>query len=140
VTGGIDLDHRETLRRLVLKASDEKHAQFEYVATEGLPCLLVLFDYTFWSGLAADFYRSLATELLGDERAFAQLPVALSGIVYVERRVSGGRIVLSRLRSAVYYNPGARYPIAAGAFDMLRQFGHDIGETTPKAEGDWIEL
>lgn len=27
-----------------------------------------------------------------------------------------------------------------GAFDMLRHFGHHIGEVTPRVEGDWIEL
>lgn len=140
VTGGVDLNHQATLRRLLLKASDEKHAQFEYAASEGMPCLLILFDYTWWSGLATELYRFLASELLGDDPAFAQLPAALSAIVYVERRVCGSRIVLSRLRSAVYYNPAARHPLAAGAFGMLRQFGHDIGEIGPKAEGDWIEL
>lgn len=139
-TGGVDLNHMETLRRLLLKASDEKDAQFEYAASEASPCLLVLFDYTFWSGLATDFYRFLATALLEEGRAFAQLPASLSGIVYVERKVFSGRIRLSRRRSAIYYNPAARYPLAVGAFDMLRQFGLDIGETEPRAEGDWIEL
>lgn len=139
-TGGVDLNHRETVRRLLLKASDEKRDQFEYATTDGLPCLLILFDYTFWSGLATDLYRFLASELLGNEPAFSQLPSALSAIVYCERRVVGGRIVLSRLRSAVYHNPEARHPLAPGAFTMLRQFGHDIGETAPAAEGDWIEL
>ena len=140
MTAGVDLNHRETVRRLLRKASDEKRAQFEYATTEGMPCLLVLFDYTFWSGLATDLYRFLASELLGNEPAFAKLPSALSAIVYVERRVARGRIVLSRLRSAVYHNPEARHPLAARAFSMLRQFGHDIGERAPDAEGDWIEL
>lgn len=140
VTGGVDLNHRETVRRLLRKASEEKRAQFEYAATNGMPCLLALFDYTFWSALATDLYRFLAAELLGDEPAFAELPSALSAIVYVERRIAGGGIVLSRLRSAVYHNPEARYPLAAGAFHMLRQFGRDIGETASDAEGDWIGL
>lgn len=140
VSGGVDLNHRETVRRLLLKASDEKCAQFEYAASEGMPCLLVLFDYTFWSGLATDRYRFLASVLLEDEPAFSKLPSALSAIVYVERRVRGGRIVLSRIRSALYHNPEARHPLARSALNMLRQFGHDIGETTPDAEGDWIEL
>lgn len=140
VTGGVDLNHGETVRRLFLKASDEKRAQFEYATTEGMPCLLVLFDYTFWSGLATDFYRFLASALLGHEPAFCKLPSALSAVVYVERRVAGGRIVLSRLRSAVYHNPEARHPVSARAFSMLRQFGHDIGERAPDTEGDWIEL
>ena len=141
VTGGVDLKHRATLRRLLLKAAGEKHAQFEYAASQGVPCLLVLFDYTFWSGLATDFYRFLASELLGDEPpTFAQLSKALSGIVYVERRVFGGRIVLSRLRSAVYHNPNACRSLDIGSFGMLRHFGRNIGEVIPRVEGDWIEL
>jgi hypothetical protein len=140
VVGGVNLNHRETLRRLLLKASDEKRAQFEYTADEAMPCLLVLSDYTFWGGLATDCYRFLASELLGDKPAFAQLSAALSAIVYVERRVSGGRIGLSSLRSAVYHNPEPRHPLAVGALDILRQFRHDTGETAPKAEDDWIEL
>jgi hypothetical protein len=116
-TGGVNLNHRETVRRLLLKASDEKLAQLEYAASDGTPCLLVLFDYT-WSGLATDFYRFLASELLGDEPAFSELPGALSAIAYVERRIVGGRIVLSRLRSAVYHNPEACHPLAPSALNM----------------------
>src|SRR5712691_3050176 len=140
VTGGVDLNHRETVRRLLRKASDDKHPQFEYAASKGMPCLLALFDYTFWSALATDLCRFLAAELLGDKPAFAELPGALSAVVYVERRVASGRIVVSRLRSAVYHNPEARYPLDASAFHMLRQFRHGIKESAPDAEGDWIEL
>jgi len=139
-TGGVDLDHHETVRRLLLKASDEKRGQFEYASANGLPCLLVLFDYTFWGGLATDFYRLLASELLGDKPAFSALPGTLSAIAYVERRVSGGHIALSRLRSALYHNPEPRHSLIPSAFNMLRPFGHDIGELDPTPEGDWIEL
>ncbi|HMK20703.1 MAG TPA: hypothetical protein VK466_00115 [Terriglobales bacterium] len=139
-TGGVGLNHRETVRRLLLKVSDEKRAQFEYAAANGLPCLLVLFDYTFWSGLATDLYRFLASELLRDAPAFSGLPSALSAIVYVERRVMAGRIVLSRLRSAIYHNPAASYGLDPRMFNMLRHFGHDIREIAPGVEGDWIEL
>lgn len=139
-TGGVDLNPHETLRRLLFKASHEKSDQLQYAATQALPCLLVLFDYTFWSGLATNFYRYLATALLAAESAFARLPSALSGIVYVERKIFGGHIRLSRRRSAIYYNPRARYSLTPGAFDMLRQFRHNIVETEPSQESDWIEL
>lgn len=139
-TGGVDLNHNETLRRLLHRASDEKSAQLKYASDQALPSLLILFAYTFWSGLATDFYRFLATALLGNESAFARLPSALSGVVYVERKVFDGQIRLSRRRSAIYYNPHAHYPLAPGSFDMLRQFGSDIVETDPKTENDWIEL
>lgn len=140
VTGGVDLDHDETLRRLLLKASGEKEPQFQHAVAQGLPCLLVLFDYTFWAGLATDFYRFLANELFRADRGFAGLPPSLSGLVYVERRVLHGRLVLSGRRSAVYYNPAAAHQLASGVFDMLQQFTQDNGEVPPRAAEDWIEL
>lgn len=137
-TGGVALNHAEMLRRLLLKATGEKDAQIAYAASESRPCVLVLFDYTFLSGLPTNFYRFLATALLGERLAFAQLPVALSAVVYAKRRVSAGRIEISQQQSAIYYNPAARYPLAVGAFDLLRQFGHDIGEAEPKTQENWI--
>lgn len=139
-TGGVDLNHHATLRRLLLKATGEKDAQIAHAASEGRPCPLVLFDYTFWSGLATDCVHFLATGLLGEQLAFAQLPVALSAIAYVERRVLGGRIAISQRRSAIYYNPAAAYPLTSGSFDLLPQFWRDIGEIQPKAQEDWIWL
>lgn len=139
-TGGVDLNHRETLRRLLLKAVSEKDAQVAYAASEKRPCLLVLFDYTFWSGFATDLFGFLVTALLGEEHAFTRLPVAVSAIVHAERRVLTGRIAISQRRSAIYYNPAAAYPLAVGSFDLLWQFGCDIGRTEPKAHEDWIWL
>jgi len=138
--GGVDLNHLETLRRLLLKAAHEKEAQLGYAARENWPCLLVLFDYTFWGGLATDFFRYLATALLGEGRAFAQVPVTLSALVYAERKVLGGRIALSQRRSAIYYNPVARYRLGAGTFAALRQFGLVMSEVEPNSQEDWIWL
>lgn len=139
-TGGVDLDHNETLRRLLRKASDEKSAQIQFSASQALPCLLVLFDYTLWSGLSTDFYRFLATALLSRDSAFARLPSALSGIVYVKRQVFRGHIRLSSRWSAIYYNPMARYPVTPRTFDMMWQFGRDILERKPRSSNSWIEL
>jgi len=138
--GGVDLDHNETLRRLLRKASEEKVAQLQFSANQTLPCLLVLFDYTLESGLPKDFYRFLATELLNRDAAFSRLPSALSGIIYVKRQVFDGHIRLSSHRSAIYYNPEARYPLTPGTFDMMWEFGRDIWERKPRSNKDWIEL
>jgi hypothetical protein len=108
-TGGVNLDHGETFRRLVLKASTEKKAQLQYAEDEARPCLLVLFDYTIWSGLATECCRYLATALL-EKKTFTGLPASLSAIAYVERRVFDGHNRLSLRRSAIYHNPKARYP------------------------------
>ena len=139
-TGGVDINHHATLKRLLLKAADEKDAQIAHAASEGQPCLLVLFDYSFFSGLATDCFHFLATGLLGEQLAFAQLPVALSAIAYVERRVFNGHIKISQRRSAIYYNPAATYPLAVGSFDLLPQFWRNIGEIKPEAQKDWICL
>lgn len=149
-TGGVTLNHAEMLRRLLLKATGEKDAQIAYAASESRPCVLVLFDYmflsglppkddTFLSGLPPNFYRFLATALLGERLAFAQLPVALSAVVYAKRKISAGHIEISQQQSAIYYNPAARYRLVVGAFE-LRQFGRDFGEVEPKSQEDWTRL
>lgn len=139
-TGGVNLNHRETLRRLLIKCGVEKNAQAAYAAGEGRPCILVLFDYSSWSSLATNRYHFLADALLGEERAFLEVPVALSAIVYAERRVNDGHIAISNRRSAIYYNPAALYRFAVGHFSMLHQFGTDLGSVGPKAQEDWIAL
>jgi hypothetical protein len=139
-TGGVDLNHHATLRRLLLKAAGEKDAQIAHAVSEGLPCLLVLFDYSYWSGHPTNCFHFLASGLLGGQLAFAQLPVALSAIAYVKRRVFDGHIEISQRRSAIYYNPAADYPLAVGSFDLLPQFWRDIGEIQPKPQEDWIRL
>lgn len=137
---GIDLDHSETLRRLLLKAAGEKKAQIEYAASQSRPCSLVLFDYTTWSGLGTQFFRFLATSLLGPRPAFTQLPSALSALVYIERKVIDGRLAISRRRSASYYNPNASCPLPLGTFGALRQFWHEMREAEPKSEQHWVWL
>lgn len=139
-TGGVDINHNATLRRLLLKA-DEKDAQIAHAARQGRPCLLVLFDYTFWSSIATDRIHFLATGLLGVQLAFAQLPVALSAIAYVVRQVQpDGRIAINQRRSAIYYNPMADHPLASGSFDLLPQFWRDVGVIQPKTQENWILL
>ena len=140
VTGGVDLNYDATLRRLLLKAAGEKDAQIAHAARQGQPCLLVVFDHAFWSSLATDCFHFLATSLLGKQQAFAQLPLALSAIVYVERRVFVGRIAISQRRSAIYYNPAAAYPLAVRNFDLLLRSWHHIGEVQPETQQDWIWL
>jgi|CXWL01.1.fsa_nt_gi hypothetical protein len=140
-TGGVDINHHATLKRILLKVTDEKDAQIAHAASEGRPCLLVLFDYAFWSGHPTNCFHFLARGLLGERLAFAQLPVTLSAIAYVKRQVQlDGHIEISQRRSAIYYNPAADYPLAVGSFDLLPQFWRDIGEIQPQPQEDWIRL
>jgi hypothetical protein len=138
--GAIPLDHAETLRRLLLKATNDKKDQIFFATSELRPCLLVLFDYTTWSGFGTQFFRFLANALFGATFEFALLPVELSALVYVEKKVIDGRVGISRDRSAIYYNPNAKYPLPFGTFSALRQFRCHMTETEPTWPDYWIWL
>jgi hypothetical protein len=114
---GVELDHQVTLRRFLRKIMEEKRGQMSYAAKQGSPFVLVLFDYTTWSGFGTQFFRFLK-EGLGSE----ELPVELSALIYVDRMVEKGRIGINRDRSAVYYNLNAKYPLFVRAFTILDHF------------------
>jgi len=138
--GAVPLDHTETLRRLLLKAANDKKDQISYAASSQRACALVLFDYTTWSGLGTQFFRFLANALLGKGFEFAQLPVELSALVYVERKVIDGRVGISRDRSAIYHNPCATHPLPISTFSALRQFRFQMVETESTSLDHWIWL
>jgi hypothetical protein len=138
--GAVSLNHTETLRRILLKSANDKRKQITFAANEKRPCCLVLFDYTTWSAYGTQFFRYLANFLLGQECGFKHLPIELSALVYVERKVINGRIGISRDRSAVYYNPNATFPLAIGAFAKLRQYWYQMIEVEPKYSDYWIWL
>lgn len=138
--GVISLDHAQTLRRILLKAANDKKNQISYAASERRPCGLVLFDYTTWSAYGTQFFRYLADFLLGQECGFGQLPIELSALVYLERKVKDGRIGISRNRSGVYYNPNAKYPLNGGAFATLKHYWYQMIEVEPKFSDHWIWL
>ncbi len=136
----VELNHRETLRRILLKVMTEKQHQISYAANQKRPCLLVLFDYTTWSAFGTQFFRFLADFLLGQKLGFADLPAEVSALGYVERKVMGGRIALGRDRSAIYHNPNAKYPLPLGAFATLNQFTWQMVEVKSKTMDHWIWL
>jgi len=138
---GIELNHSETLRRILLKVTREKQPQMSYAANQKRPCVLVLFDYTTWSAFGTQFFRFLADFLLGEKLGFNGLPAELSALVYVERKVmEDGRIAISRDRSAIYYNPNAQFPLPVGTFAALNQFRCQMMAVEPKFTDHWIWL
>jgi len=137
----VELDHPETLRRILRKLTDEKHKQLSYAAKQKMPSVLVLFDYTTWSQFGTDCYRFLAEFLLGRQRGFQSLPIELSALVYIERKVLDGHMAISRLRSATYYNPYAQYALPIGSFSALKQF--QVSEMAPAESAStepWVWL
>lgn len=136
----VALDHRETIRRVVGKLTDAKRKQLIYAVNQRKPAVLVLFDYTEWSGFGTDCFKTLGEFLLGKEFGFKSLPSELSALVYLERKVLDGRIVLSRDRSAVYYNPLAVQPLSSGSFPSFKQFWSQLASSEPELSECWVYL
>jgi hypothetical protein len=138
----VALNHAETVRRVFGKLTNapEKCEQLKYAAKKGKPSVLVVFDYTTWSGLGTQFFRTLGDTLLGAQFAFMKLPPELSAIVYLERKVLHGQIVLSRARSAIYYNPLALHPLRQGAFPSLAEFSCQVVSVESKSVEPWLWL
>jgi len=129
--GGVPLDHSKTIGRILKKITADKHEQLAYGASIKAPSVLILFDYTTWSGFATQFCREIAKYIFGQTAGFRSLPVELSVLVYVERKVIDGRIVLSKIRSGVFHNPNATYRLSENVFCMLRQHWRTLTETPP---------
>lgn len=136
---GVPLDHLQTIGRLLRKAGREKKDQLAYAENRGFPAVLVVFDYTVWSGFATQFYKELKTYLLGSTNGFASLPDSLSAIVYMEKKFLNGRFAMSLVRSAAYHNPYAAYPLSCGVFAVIRQF-HKGLERKPVRKDSWLYI
>jgi hypothetical protein len=137
---GVRLDHEETCRRVVGKATDEKQRQMAYAADQHQPCVLAIFDYTVWSAFKTRIVSYMADFLLGEKQEFQKLPRTLSALVYVRRHVIKGRMAVSRDLSAIYYNPYADYPLSTGVFADIKQFGCQAGEGASQIAHPWIWL
>ena len=137
----IQLNHDETLRRVLGKLTDEKQKQLAYASDNKKPGVLVLFDYTTWSGFSTEFYRYLARFLFGGKCGFLSLPPELSALVYIERRFFDSRFAISRSRSAAYYNPYAKYPLTMGSFTTINQFWAQMVHSEPVTASEaWVYL
>ena len=137
----VALNDAESIRRVIGKLTAEKLRQLAYAAEQGKPGVLVLFDYTEWSAFGTNFFKTLGSFLLGTVFGFKGLPPELSAIVYVERKVLiSGQIVLSRHRSAVYYNPLALWPLSMNTFPLLNQFWSQLAASEATSAEDWIVL
>ena len=137
----IQLDQDETLRRILGKLTNEKQKQLKYAFDRKKPGVLVLFDYTSWSGFGTEFYRYLARFLFGGQCGFLNLPIEISALVYIERRFLDCRFAISRIRSAAYYNPYAKYPLTMGSFAAINQFWSQMAHSDPVVASEaWVYL
>jgi hypothetical protein len=137
----IHLNHAEMLRRVLGKLTNEKQKQLAYASDRKKPGVLVLFDYTAWSGFGIEFYRYIAKYLLGGQCGFQKLPPELSALIYIERQFLDCRFAISRLRSAAYYNPYAKYPLTMGSFASINQFWSQLVHSEPVSSPEaWVYL
>jgi len=113
---------KKTLERTLGKMTKAKQDQMSYASDKQQPCVLVIFDYTEWSGYGTQFFCRLKNFLFGEELGWQRLPRVLSALVYAERRVNNGCNEISLNRSSIYYNPNAKYPLEKGTFPQLNQF------------------
>ena len=136
----IALNHAETIRRLVGKLTEQKQKQLKHAAVKGKAGVLAIFDYTNSSGYQTQFFRVLAKALLGQQLAFKNLPQELSAVIYLERKVIDGRILLSRQRSAIYHNPCAQHSLLHGLFPSITEFWSQIHSVNSQSADHWISL
>jgi hypothetical protein len=136
----IALDDAVTIRRLVRKLTDKKRNQLKYAADRAESGVLVIFDYTTWSGYGTQFDKAIGEFLLGQPLGFQYLPPELSALVYVERRVFDGRIGLSCHRSAMFHSPLALYPLPVATFSSLRQFRLQLVSVKSESIENWLWL
>lgn len=136
----ISLDHDASIRRFLGKVTAKKERQLKYAAGQRMAGVLVIFDYSHWSGFGTQLYIAIADALLKGNCAFAGLPPELSAIAYVERSVQEGNIGIKCSYSAMYYNPFALYSLAAGTFPSLNQFFLQSGSIETRPASGWVRL
>lgn len=131
---------KETIRRFFVKLRHQKYEQLKHAANNGKPGVLVLFDYTTWSAFGTQFFRALGDALLGKQFEFKSLAPELSAIIYLERKVMDGRIVLSRQRSAIYHNPLAQHSLRHGLFPSITEFSSQVVSVDSQSVEPWLWL
>ena len=138
---GVDLDHTETIRRLVGKLTDEKLKQLQYSCSNGKPAVLVIFDSTISTGVGSHFASSLQEWLYdGKSKQNNILPTELSAIVYVVKTMFEGRMAILDSRSAVFHNPGAKIMLPSESLSFLCQHSGSSGSVAPSVKAQPIYL
>jgi len=123
------INHEIPASKILRKAIDEKIDQLKYAGDKQKPAVLVVFDYSSWSGYGTQRYMAIADTLL----MFPDLPPALSAFIYVDKGVNEkGKIVIYGERSAVYHNPRASLSLPSDLFDIFPQFHIELKETKLK--------
>lgn len=116
------LNHGRGVARILRKATDEKKDQLKYGYDRQKPSILVVFDYSLFSGLGTQRPRFLADTLLHSASGLQAMPKELSALLYLERYVSKGKFYLRLSQSAVYHNPLSDFSVEREVFNWITQF------------------
>lgn len=119
---GVPLNHDKEAARILRKTAEEKIEQLRYGYHKQKPSVLVVFDYSTFSGLGTQRPQALADVLLGSSGGLQTMPRELSALLYLERYVKEGKFRLRLSQSAAYHNPSADYPIERDIFSWVIQF------------------
>ena len=101
--------------------SQEKQKQFKIGHQQQKPNVLVIFDYSTFSGLGTQHQKSLPDFLSNPPTNFGTMPSELSALLYLERYFEEGKFKLRMSKSVIFYNPAACLPIEKKTFDWLDQ-------------------
>lgn len=118
----VSLNHNKEVARILRKVAEEKIDQLKYGYDKQIPSVLIVFDYSTFSGLGTKRPQALANVLLSSSIGLQAMPKELSALLYLERFVLDGRFRLRLSQSAAYHNPLADYPVATDIFSWLTQF------------------
>lgn len=133
------LNHGREAARILRKATDEKIEQLRYGYNNRKPSVLVVFDYSTFSGLGTQRPRYLADALLHSSSGLQGMPKELSALLYLERYILKGRFRLRMSQSAAYHNPLADFSVEKEVFSWVTQFVlSEYKEMSPQSNTDLL--
>jgi hypothetical protein len=131
------LNHAREAARILRKATNEKIGQLKYGYNNKKPSVLVVFDYSTFSGLGTQRPRYLADVLLHLSSGLQAMPRELSVLLYLERYILKGQFWLRLSQSAAYHNPLADFSVEKKVFSWVTQFIlSEYKEISPQSNTD----
>ncbi len=110
------------LNRLYGKPTEKnKQAQTEWCQEQKKPQVLIVFDYSNFSGLGTQHQKSLSDFFQNPPEGFPPISEGLSAFLYLERYIEEGKFMLRMSKSELICNRNARFPIEKNIFDWLDQ-------------------
>ncbi len=136
---GARLSPKATLCRIA-RTCNEKLRQLKFGSDQGLPSILVIFDYSAFSGLGVGTNFDIEKALVIDQTsAFSDLN-ELSALVYIERSTRNGNPVFLQSKSIVFHNSQATFPLGLEVFPYLIQHTNELVLEPSPCDGGVIKM